>query len=74
MKRKEVGLATTRQVLEAEEDLAQARTDESASRADYHNAVTVYWQVSGQLLEIQGVRFSGEFRDESRPLLAPHQP
>lgn len=57
LKRKEVGLATTRQVLEGEEDLALARTDHTAALTDYNNAVTDYLRVSGQLLQAEGVRF-----------------
>lgn len=57
LKRREVGLATTRQVLEGEEDLALARTDHTAALTDYNNAVTDYLRVSGQLLQAEGVRF-----------------
>ncbi len=57
LKRKEVGLATTRDVLEGEDDLAAARFDESASLADYNKAITDYLLVSGLLLEEEGVRF-----------------
>jgi outer membrane protein len=69
LKRQEVGLATIRQVLEGEEDLAQARTGQVAALADYNKAITRYLQVSGQLLEADGVRFQGVFEDESQPLL-----
>lgn len=69
IKRQEVGLATIRDVLEGEEDLAQARTDQVAALADYNKAITRYLQVSGQLLEAEGVRFQGSFEDESQPLL-----
>lgn len=57
LKRREVGLATTRQVLEGEEDLALARTDHTAALTDYNTAVTDYLRVSGQLLQAEGVRF-----------------
>ncbi len=69
LKRQEVGLATIRQVLEGEADQAQARTDQVAALADYNKATTRYLQVSGQLLEKEGVRFQGIFEDESQPLL-----
>jgi len=52
--RKDVGLATTRDVLQGEEDLALANTDLIAAVADYNNALTSYLQVSGQLLEHEG--------------------
>lgn len=57
LKRKEVGLATTRDVLEGEDDLAAARFDETASLADYNKAITDYLLVSGLLLEEEGIRF-----------------
>jgi outer membrane protein TolC len=70
LKRKEVGLATTRDVLEGEEDLALARTDLSAALADYNRAITGYLRVTGQLLEHEGIRFAGPVDlDEGRPLL-----
>jgi len=57
--RKDVGLATTRDVLQGEEDLALANTDLIAAVADYNNALTGYLQVSGQLLDHEGF-FLGE--------------
>lgn len=74
LKRQEVGLATIRDVLEGEEDLAQARTDQVAALADYNKAITRYLQVSGQLLEADGVRFHGVFEKESQPLLLIDSP
>ena len=74
LKRQEVGLATIRDVLEGEEDLAQARTDKVAALADYNKAITRYLQVSGQLLEADGVRFHGEFDNETHPLLLIDSP
>ena len=59
LKRKEVGLATTRDVLEGEEDLALARTDLTASLADYNKAVTGYLRATGLLLEREGIHFAG---------------
>jgi outer membrane protein TolC len=64
-----VGLATTRQVLEGEEDYALAQTDQSAALSDYNKAVTEYLKVTGQLLEQEHVRFVDAFDDESRSLL-----
>ncbi|MEZ4600229.1 MAG: TolC family protein [Syntrophotaleaceae bacterium] len=69
LKRQEVGLATTRDVLEGEEDLAEAKTDLTAARANYNKAITLYYQVTGLLLEEAGVRFAGNFEDESRSML-----
>jgi outer membrane protein TolC len=69
-KRREVGLATTRQVLEGEEDLALARTDQIASLADYNRAVTAYLRVTGLLLEHEGVSLrNGGASDDQGSLL-----
>jgi outer membrane protein TolC len=69
LKRKEVGLATTRDVLEGEEDLALARTDQITALADYNKAVTEYLRVTGQLLEHEGIRLVGPVDAEGdRPL------
>jgi outer membrane protein TolC len=57
--RKDVGLATTRDVLEGERDLASAQAGEVVALADYNNAVTEYLRVTGQLLAHEGIRFSG---------------
>lgn len=59
LKRKEVGLATTRDVLQGEDDLALARADRIASLADYNRSVTEYLRVTGLLLETEGVSFIG---------------
>lgn len=74
LKRKEVGLATTRQVLEGEEDYALAQTDQSAALSDYNKAETQYLTVTGQLLEAEHVHFVDNFDDETRPLLTPTAP
>jgi len=50
-----VGLATTRDVLEGEEDLARARTDQIAARAEYGQSITNYLWVTGTLLAQRGV-------------------
>ncbi|NIQ93988.1 MAG: TolC family protein [Desulfuromonadales bacterium] len=56
-KRREVGLATTREVLEGEEDLAEAKSLYSDALAEYNVAVTEYYRVTGQLLEQEGIVF-----------------
>lgn len=60
--RKDVGLATTRDVLEGEQDLASAQSELVTALADYNKAVTEYLRVTGQLLEHEGVRFAGELK------------
>ncbi|WP_291315632.1 TolC family protein, partial [Desulfuromonas sp.] len=75
LRRKEVGLATTRQVLEGEEDLAEARTDHTAALTEYNRAVTRYLQVTGLLLEREGIRLAGPADSEGAgPLLEMYRP
>jgi outer membrane protein len=70
LKRREVGLATTRDVLQGEEDLAAARTQHIAALAEYNQSHTEYLRATGQLLEFEGVRFTGELDPRrERPLL-----
>lgn len=70
LKRKDVGLATTRDVLEGEEDLAEARTLHISALADYNLALTGYLRATGLLLEHAGIRFTGDLSPASeRPLL-----
>lgn len=70
LKRREVGLTTTRDVLDGEEDLASARTDQIASIADYFKSITEYLRVTGTLLETENIRFKGDLDPEStHPLL-----
>jgi outer membrane protein TolC len=57
LKRREVGLTTTRAVFEGESDLAQAQTDLADAEALYDNAITTYLRASGRLLEHEGIRF-----------------
>jgi outer membrane protein len=75
LKRREVGLATTRDVLQGEEDLAAARTQHIAALAEYNQAHTEYLRATGQLLEFEGVRFTGRLDPRSeQPLLLLDRP
>jgi outer membrane protein TolC len=70
LERREVGLATTRQVLEGEEDLARAQTDRIAALAAYNKTVTEYLKVTGLLLEREGVHFISisDTKEDTPPL------
>jgi len=56
LKRGKVGLAVTRDILEAELDLTAAREALTAARVDYQGAVTRLWKATGELLERQRIR------------------
>ena len=56
IRKNEVGLATTKDVLDVENDLATAKSDQIKAVVGYANALTGYWQVTGELLEREGIR------------------
>lgn len=56
IRKNEVGLATTKDVLDVENDLATAKNSQIAAAVNYDNAVTRLWQLTGELLEREGVR------------------
>lgn len=57
LKRREVGLATTRAVFEGEADLARSQSDRATAETLYSHAVTSYLIASGKLLDDEGIRF-----------------
>jgi outer membrane protein TolC len=56
IRKNEVGLATTKDVLDVENDLAIAKSNQINAAVGYANALTRYWQVTGELLEREGIR------------------
>lgn len=56
IRKNEVGLATTKDVLDVENDLAVAKSNQIKAAVGYANALTTYWQVTGELLEKEGIR------------------
>lgn len=56
IRKNEVGLATTRDVLDVENDLAVSRSNQIKAVVGYANALTRYWQVTGELLDREGIR------------------
>lgn len=56
IRKNEVGLATTKDVLDVERDLAVSKSDQIKAVVEYANALTAFWQVTGELLEREGVR------------------
>lgn len=56
IKKNEVGLATTKDVLDVENDLATAKSNQIKAVVGYADALTNYWRVTGELLEREGVR------------------
>lgn len=56
LRKNEVGLATTRDVLDVENDLAVSKSNQIKAVVGYANALTRYWQATGELLEREGIR------------------
>lgn len=56
IRKNEVGLATTRDLLDVENDLALAKSNQIKAVVAYANALTRYWQVTGELLERENIR------------------
>lgn len=56
IRKNEVGLATTKDVLDVENDLANAKNNQITAVVTYDNAITHLQQVTGELLEQEGIR------------------
>jgi len=56
LRKKDVGLATNKDVLDVENDLVAAKNNQIQAVVNYDNAITRLWQVTGELLEREGVR------------------
>jgi outer membrane protein TolC len=55
LKKVEVGLATTKDLLDVENDLVAARTNQIKAEALYAISLTQYWKATGELLEREGI-------------------
>ena len=56
IRKNEVGLATTKDVLDVENDLATAKNNHIIALVGYNNAITQLWQVTGEILEREGIQ------------------
>ncbi len=63
IKKNKVGLSTTKDVLDVENDLVAARGNQIQAAADYVNAITSLWKASGELLEREGIRVTEKDAD-----------
>jgi outer membrane protein TolC len=61
IRKSEVGLATTKDVLDVENDLATAKNNQIQALVGYTNAITQLWKVTGELLEKENIRMVGEY-------------
>ncbi|HJV64817.1 MAG TPA: TolC family protein [Geomonas sp.] len=55
-KKNEVGMATTKDVIDVENDLVTAQGNQIQALVDYNNAITNLWHATGLLLDKQGIK------------------
>ena len=58
-----VGLATTKDVFDVENDLVTAQGNQIQALVDYNNAITGLWHVTGELLDKQGIKLDAHQAD-----------
>lgn len=63
IKKNKVGLATSKDVLDVENDLVTARGNQIQAVTDYNNAITALWKASGELLDREDIKVSEKDAD-----------
>lgn len=63
MKKLEVGLATTKDLLDVENDLATARANQIKAEVLYATSLNQYWKSTGELLDREGIRIDSSKSD-----------
>jgi outer membrane protein TolC len=63
LKKSEVGLATNKDVLDVENDLSAARTNQIKAQVAYTNALSQYWKSTGELLDREGIKVNSSQAD-----------
>jgi len=63
VRKAEVGLATIKDLLDVEHDLAMAKQEQIKAQVAYDTAITQLWRVTGVILERQQVRMVGNDAD-----------
>ncbi len=64
IKKASVGLATTKDVFDVQNNLVAAKGAEIQARASYDNALTQYWKSTGEILHREGVKINREEADQ----------
>ncbi len=64
IKKNEVGLATTKELVDVQNDLVAAKTNQIRARAEYTIAIGQLWKATGELLEREGIVMNGKEADQ----------
>ncbi len=64
IKKNEVGLGTTKDVLDVENDLATARSNQIKAQVAYTTAISQLWKATGELLEREGITVTTTAADQ----------
>ena len=64
IKKAQVGLATTKDVFDVQNNLIAAKGAEIKAKTGYDNALTQYWKATGEILGREGIRIDGKEADE----------
>lgn len=64
LKKSEVGLATTKDLLDVQNDLSAARASQIAAQVAYSTAISLLWKTTGELLEREGIRVDAGLSDD----------
>ena len=63
LKKSEVGLATTKDLLDVENDLATARAGQIKAEVLYATSLNQYWKSTGELLDREGIKIDASGAD-----------
>jgi len=63
IKKNEVGLATTKEVVDVQNDLVAAQANRIRAQAEYNISLALFWKVTGETLEHEGITISGKEAD-----------
>ena len=63
IKKNEVGLATTKEVVDVQNDLVAAKTNQIRAQAEYTIAIGQFWKATGETLEREGITVTGKEAD-----------
>ncbi len=63
IKKNEVGLATTKEVVDVQNDLVNAKANQILAQAQYAIAIGQFWKATGEMLDKEGITVTGKEAD-----------